>query len=165
MHKQKGSAQWAACSEVEAIMRQMSGYWSPEQTGAVGGLCRLSPSPSPSLFSFASHGLSLILTLLQTCECEDVKTHLHTHTPPPPPLLLIIPLQIHRSISSTIIVCVCVCVPPAAPLRSSSPFKSGKGGGEKLAFEPLSASLAGVSRFSHSLPSNHGPALRQGPIR
>lgn len=57
-------------------MRQMSGYWSPQQMGGVaGGLRPL----SPSLFSSASHGLSLILTLLQTCECEDVKTHLHTH--------------------------------------------------------------------------------------
>lgn len=107
-------------------MRQMSGYWSPEQTGAVGGLCPLSPSPSPSLFSFASHGLSLILTLLQTCECEDVKTHLHTHTPPPPPLLLIIPLQIHRSISSSIMVS-----PPARRPSPQLAIQVGEGGGRE----------------------------------
>lgn len=166
VHKQNGCGQRAACSEVQAIMRQMSGYWEPTAGGGgggghipafVGGVHPLSLSPH----SFASCGLSFFLSLLQTCEHAHVKTHTHTHsplTPPPPPLVLIIPLQIRRSISS------CIIVPPSLPPSTSrAPLHSSRG--ERLPFEPLSASLAGVSRFSHSLSANQSSALRQGPIR
>lgn len=108
MHKQNCCEQWAACSEVQAIMRQMSSYWEP--TAGRGDtslllLVRLTLSHSLASLSFASHALLLFLPLLQTCE----HAHMKIHTPPPPPLVLIIPLQIHRSISSLII------VPPAPP--------------------------------------------------
>ncbi len=131
----------------------------------VGGVHPLSLSVSLSL------SLSLLTPLPLMASCSfflsykhvNMHTWKHTHihtplTPPPPPLVLIIPLQIRRSISSCIIVS-----PLLRPPTSPAPLHSSRG--EKLPFEPLSASLAGVFRFSHSLSANQSPARRQGPIR
>lgn len=131
VHKQNGRRQWAACSEVQAIMRQMSGYWEPTAGGGGTSLLLLVGfTLSLSLFSLLClswpFALSSSLANMRTCTCENTRT-----CPLPPhisllPLVLIIPLQIRGSISS------CIIVPPHPPtsaspyLLSASPFMSGE---------------------------------------
>lgn len=147
-----GSMQWSAgYNEADVWLLGPHSRWGGDRS------LLLSVGFTPlCLFSLVC--LSWPLALSSPLANMWTRTRKNTLTPThPPPLVLIIPLQIRRSISSCIIVS-----PTHPPLPSSSPFKSG---GEKLPFEPLSVSLAGVSRFSHSLLANQKSALRQGPIR
>ena len=96
VHKQNGGSQWAACSEVQAIMRQMSGYWeNHSRRGSRRGVedtsLLLLPGFTLSLSLLSLLCLSWPLALssslanMWTCTRENTAhthTHTHTHTHP-----------------------------------------------------------------------------------